>query len=317
MGAASDPMQVVVRPMSEEDIEQVRTVGQRTWSDVASKDAGRKVRYPFRPREIIEAYRWKDPQGCLVAEENGVVVGSAFSHVWGGTGWIGPFEVLPEKQGHGIGTSLMQASESYLAKAGCGVMGLETMPYFLRNVHFYLRFGYTPKEMTFIMSGKELARESQECVRRLEIEDLGHCRERILELSRSMHPSLDLTNEVEMALNKKIGKCLVFEKRGRIGGLAVVHDFYPADADHASLRLMLVDSQSRFQKKIFEALLSACEHLVKEERRKRLFVRFSSTQSRVYPLLHERSYVLEGANIRMVKGRYAEKEGYSFAAWAG
>ncbi len=310
-------MAIVIRPMKEDDIESVRRVGQLTWSDVASRDAGRKVRYPFRPREIIEAYLWKDPLGCLVAEEGEEIVGSAFAHVWGGVGWVGPFEVLPERQGKGIGSDLMRACEKYLVGEGCSVLGLETMPYFVKNVRFYLRFGYAPGEMTFIMSGTKLSDETPRGVTMLEVEDFERHRARILELSRKIHPSLDLTRDVEMALRKRVGKCLVHEERGRIAGLAVVNDFYPTDADHASLRLALVDPGSRSQKKVLEALLSGSEHLAKAQGRKRLFVRFPSTHSRIYPFLEQKSYTLEGANIRMLKGKYAEKGAYCFSAWAG
>jgi hypothetical protein len=53
--------------MTSADVDEARTVGQITWSDLASRDLGKKVRYPVRPRQIIEAYMWREPGGCLVA----------------------------------------------------------------------------------------------------------------------------------------------------------------------------------------------------------------------------------------------------------
>ena len=101
---------VSIRPMRPEDMEEVREVGQIAWSDMVMHDIGRKFRYPKRSPKIIEAYLAMEPEGCLVAEQGGKIIGSAFCHVWGKVGWIGPLEVLPDHQGSGVGKALWPAS---------------------------------------------------------------------------------------------------------------------------------------------------------------------------------------------------------------
>jgi hypothetical protein len=66
----------VIRPMTIKDIEEVQEVGQLAWSDLAMHDLGRRFKYPKRSERIIDAYIWKDPAGCLVAEEKGKIIGS-------------------------------------------------------------------------------------------------------------------------------------------------------------------------------------------------------------------------------------------------
>ena len=107
-------IQVMIRPMVIGDIPQAQAIGKATWSKVASDDLGRPVEYPTRPSQIILAAIEEEPLGCFVAVVNEVIVGTAYSHVWGSVGWVGPVEVLPELQGSGIGSALMQACHTYL-----------------------------------------------------------------------------------------------------------------------------------------------------------------------------------------------------------
>ena len=94
---------------------------------------------------VIEALRAAGALAIsLVAESGGTVAGHvAVSPVVisnGATGWfgLGPISVLPECQGQGIGTLLMQDALRRLRKknaAGCVVLG---------DPAFYSRFGFAP-----------------------------------------------------------------------------------------------------------------------------------------------------------------------------
>lgn len=78
----------------------------------------------------------------LVAIEQGEVVGhvlyspARIGSVEGAA--LGPMAVIPERQGHGIGTKLAEAGNDYLARSGC--------PYIVVVGHpqFYPRFGFRP-----------------------------------------------------------------------------------------------------------------------------------------------------------------------------
>jgi GNAT superfamily N-acetyltransferase len=310
---------MLVRLMRPDDLEQVRNVGQKAWSDVASAELGRKVEYPFRPRKIINGYLWKEPEGCLVVEDEGEVIASAHCHVWGRVGWFGPFEVLPEMQSRGVGKALLGGCEDYLVRSGCVHLGLETMPYIMKNVHFYLRAGYRPKEFTCIMK-KELGRlqEPQKGVERIEGSDLQDVLLEISSLCHLYHPDLDLAREVEMAVREDLGALFVSRSEEKLAGFALLHAFHPLEeSDHSAVRLLLVDPRLAEPSDHFDRLMSAVEgHSYRLERR-RVFTRFT-----VSPILYERmlkrQYALEGSNMRMIKGPgYCEREGYIMAAWAG
>lgn len=310
---------MLVRLMKPDDMEQVRNVGRKAWSDLASMEMGRKVNYPFRPRKIINGYLWKDPNGCLVVEDEGEVIASAHCHVWGRLGWFGPFEVLPDRQGKGVGGALLEGCEGYLSRSGCVHFGLETMPYIMKNVHFYLRAGYRPQQFTCIMK-KEISRPQEEPkgIERIEEGGLSAVLPEISALSRLYNPDLDLAREVEMAVRQDLGALFVSRSETELIGFGVLHAFHPIeDSDHSAVRLLLVDPRRADAADHFDRLMSSLENQSCHLRRKRVYARFT-----VSPLLYEkmrkRRYVLEGSNMRMIKGdAYTEHEGYLMAAWAG
>ncbi|MDD1746542.1 MAG: GNAT family N-acetyltransferase [Methanomassiliicoccales archaeon] len=310
---------LLVRPMSHEDIATCQEVGSQAWSDLASRELGRKVKYPVRPRRIIEAYLWKEPEGCLVAEHEGRVVGVAYSHVWGKVGWFGPFEVLPEMQDKGIGTALLVGCERFLERRGCKVLGLETMSNNPKNLHFYMRGGYRILGSSLIME-KELrsgagASSCEPSNPEEVIASIGD----ISALSRKGHPLLDYSRETEMAARHDLGAVLLARKGSRLRGVAVVHSYYaPNESDHASLRLVLVDPRAKDQEDCFNGLRKGCESWSFGRGRKRLFVRFPGENLELYRSFLSSGYNLAAANLRLVRGiPFSERGRYHLAAWAG
>ena len=205
---------LVIRAMKEEDIPESRRVGQEAWSDLVSRDIGRKIMYPIRPRKIVEAYMWKEPLGCLVAVDENRLIGTAFSHVWGKIGWIGPIEIIPEAQDRGIGKMLLEACEKYIMGKGCEVIGVETMPNMPKNIHFYLTQGYTPRQLTLITEKSIRVSELRpvpEHIRELGEEELKGFIPRIQDMSRQVNPLLDYSIEFKALFKKKLGQCFVMD----------------------------------------------------------------------------------------------------------
>lgn len=311
---------LIVRPMVLDDIAEAQKVGVETWSDLASRELGYKVKYPTRPRRIIEAYLWKEPDGCLVAEHRGKIIGTSYSHVWGEVGWLGPFEVLPEMQDRGVGTALLAGCEAFLDRRGCRVQGLETMSNNPKNIHFYMRGGYRATGTSLIME-KGLTSEVEEAPR-LEpspSHEVMSCLDGISRLSRRGHPLLDYSKEVEMASKHGLGPCFLSKGGPRLTGIAVLHSFYPPEeADHGSIRLLLVDPSSKDQQKTFALLLASCEAWAFQHGKKRLFVRFPADNSALYQDFLRNGYKLDAANLRLARGdRFTERGRYHLAAWAG
>ncbi len=309
-----------VRPMTPDDVEAVREVGQIAWSDLAMHDIGRKFRYPKRSEKIIDAYMWMEPQGCLVAEDDGKIIGSAFCHVWGRVGWIGPLEVLPTHQDAGVGKTLLRDCERYLEGRGCKVLGLETMSHIPKHIHFYMSSGYTPGALTLIV--EKILRHEQEAAEDIidvSVPDLGAALPEVSRLSSTISPLLDYSLECETIVRRRLGNALMVREGDRVVGLALLHTYQRGEeANYSSIKALLVDPAADDPLVHFDALLRKCEAISLDQGKGRLLTRFSGECPPLYNAMLERAYTLKGANVRMVKnGPYCERGVYHITSWAG
>jgi len=79
----------------------------------------------------------------LVLEpEPGVFAGCVFVSVDGPDGFMGMLSVLPERQGQGIGTTLVIAAEDHCRSQGCTWMEIEVVNLRTELPPFYRRLGY-------------------------------------------------------------------------------------------------------------------------------------------------------------------------------
>ncbi|MGD0057459.1 MAG: GNAT family N-acetyltransferase [Methanomassiliicoccales archaeon] len=319
--------ELIVRPMLPEDIEDLRFVGQEAWSDLASRDIGRKVKYPMRPRQVIEGYMQKEPMGCLVAEKEGKIIGAAYSHVWGTVGWVGPFEVLPEHQNVGVGSSLLEECERFLSRRGAKLIGLETMSHIPKNLHFYLSHGYAPTALTIItdkvLDAQDACMPTNQIetggVREVGVGDREEVSRALKRIGDSIHPGLDCSSEFDILVEKGLGVVFVWEDKGRLDGVALLHTYQKSDdASYSSIRLLVVDPRSERASSGFLALLRSCEDRSYSVGKRRMYARFPVNCGDLYSTMMRRSYLIKGANIRFVKGsEYIEKGVYNLTSWAG
>ncbi|NLK25225.1 MAG: GNAT family N-acetyltransferase [Euryarchaeota archaeon] len=311
---------VSIRPMRPEDMEEVREVGQIAWSDMVMHDIGRKFRYPKRSPRMIEAYLAMEPEGCLVAEQGGKIIGSAFCHVWGKVGWIGPLEVLPDHQGSGVGKALLRACERHLEQRGCQVIGLETLSHIPKHLHLYLSSGYSPHSTVLIME-KMIDHEGAmtDEVEEVTVSSLPDVLPELVRLSALMEPSLNLSREAKTIVERHMGNVYINRRDGEVVGAAFLHTYQRGEeAAFSSIKAVLVDPRRADAASIYDSLLERCEGASLMMGKKRILIRFPVRDPVLYKHMLKRSYQLKGANIRMVKrGQYEERGTYHVASWAG
>jgi ribosomal protein S18 acetylase RimI-like enzyme len=310
---------ISIRPMRPEDIEDVREVGQLTWSDLAMQDIGRRFHYPKRSEKLISSYMRHDPEGCLVAELDGKIIGSAFCHVWGGVGWIGPLEVHPNHQNAGVGRALLSACERYLESRGCKVIGLETMTHMPKHVHFYLSSGYTPTAVMLILEkilhGHEVPTQF---VEEVTASTLRSVLNGIGDLSKRLSPVLDYTVEARRAVEDKLGSLFVVKREGTIAGFAILHTYQKGEESRFSSIKALLSDPDVEDLELFDALLARCEQASLSAGKDHILLRMSASSPEIYQHMLSRGYSLKAVNVRMVKkGRYDEKGLYHATSWAG
>jgi GNAT superfamily N-acetyltransferase len=270
---------------------------------------------------------WKEPEGCLVAEKEGEIIGAAYSHVWGSVGWVGPFEVLPEHQNAGVGSALLEACEDFLRTRGARVIGLETMSHIPKNLHFYLSREYSPSTLTLITDkvldpGKSKTAADVSGLRDVREAGAGESEKVVATLRRigaSVYPGLDYSCEYEILVEKGLGTVFIWENKGLVDGVALLHTYQKSDDDsYSSVKLLVVDPHSKQAGMGFLALLRRCEDESLSLDKRRMYARFSISGNDLYKTMVGLSYSIKGANVRFVKGaEYRENGLHNLSSWAG
>lgn len=111
-------MGIIVRTMKIEETEETGKIIVESFNDVFVKHG---LPAPFQSwqagRGLAYGYARHDPEGCLIATENGKIIGSGFIHLRGETASIGPVSVSPEHQSRGVGRIIMEALMEIGSKA--------------------------------------------------------------------------------------------------------------------------------------------------------------------------------------------------------
>jgi len=134
----------VVRPFADADEDAVVALWAaagltRPWND-PHRDIARKKQVQ---RELF-----------LVAEDGGAVVGTAMAGYDGHRGWVYYLAVTPDRQGGGLGRTLMAAAEARLLELGCPKVNVQIRSGNEAVAAFYDRLGYAPDAATSL--GKRL-----------------------------------------------------------------------------------------------------------------------------------------------------------------
>ena len=90
-------------------------------------------------RTSLEGFYLHDPQGCLIAEDNGRPVGICIATGYGKSGFIGELIVRPEARGRGVGAKLLNHGVRMLEDRGIETVYLDGV---VKAVELYERNGF-------------------------------------------------------------------------------------------------------------------------------------------------------------------------------
>lgn len=94
------------------------------------------------PERDIQRKLKHSPELFLVAEHNGVIVGSVMGGYDGHRGWVNYLAVAVEHQQQGIGQQLMQSVTQLLRESGCMKINLQVRESNAIALGFYEKLGY-------------------------------------------------------------------------------------------------------------------------------------------------------------------------------
>ena len=175
--------------------------------------------------ELLAARRRAFPEGGMIAEENGEIVGVAMANNWGSLGIFGPVAVHPAQWRRGVARLLLDATLPVFDQWGSRVVGLFTFPERPSHVRLYQSFGFWPRALTAIMTRDITAPGTMPDA--LSLADLASERADLVaqcaDLTGTIFAGLDLTREIDTVIALALGDVVVLMEGSRVAGFALCH----------------------------------------------------------------------------------------------
>jgi len=249
---------------TERDIEGLNRVFTDAFTDRYRRDGLVGVRVP-QLNPLVWRYALLDAgDGAMLwRDERGEIAAFNVAHRSGTEGWMGPLAVRPDRQGSGVGKTIVRAVTDWLLDRHVTTLGLETMPRTVENIGFYARLGFAPAHLTVTMINEISKRGHGTPV--LLSERRGPDQEaalaRVGGLVQELAPGTDFSHEILLTAELDLGDtCLIAGDRGEGGGLdaAVLWHSAPLTESRSRDEIRVLKLVAR-DLRAFEAAVSGVE----------------------------------------------------------
>jgi GNAT superfamily N-acetyltransferase len=300
------------------DIEALNRVFADAFTDRYSRDGLIGVRVP-QLNNLVWRYALEDAgDGSMVwRDTDGQMVGFNMVHRSGTEGWMGPLAVRPDRQGEGLGSTMVRTGIEWLRSQGATTIGLETMPRTVDNIGFYSRIGLAPSHLTVTLvhevprrvSGvpELLSAAGAACAQRVE-----ECRR----LTEQVLPGVDFTRELALSQDLDIGDTTLVREGGRLAAFALWHSTpLAAGRPKDELRVLKLVAANPFA---FERLLQALQLTAANERVTRIAIRCQTEFADAYLRLIELGFRVHWTDLRMLLQGFPQRvpsEGILMSNW--
>jgi predicted N-acetyltransferase YhbS len=183
---------------------------------------------------LVETRRRAWPDGALVAEKDGAIVGVAMSSRWGSLGLFGPLSVHPEHWRGGVARSLLDASMPIYDRWHCRATALFTFPSSLTHIGLYQRYGFWPRSLTAIMNRPVTAPSPVPQARSLSAMNAAEQQDVIAQsaaLTDQLYGGLDLHDEIATVVAHQTSDALVLIDGSAVTGFILCHFGPGSEAD--------------------------------------------------------------------------------------
>ncbi|HUR95829.1 MAG TPA: GNAT family N-acetyltransferase [Gemmatimonadales bacterium] len=300
------------------DIDPLNRVFADAFTDRYSRDGLVGVRVPHLNtlvwRYAIEdagdgAMIWRDAEGQMVAFN--------MVHQSGVEGWMGPLAVRPDRQGEGLGSTMVRLGIDWLKSQGARTIGLETMPRTVENIGFYSRIGLVPGPLTVTLV-HDVPRRISAAPELLSA--AGHQLDQRLEECRRLTDDLvsgvDFTREIALTRDLGIGDTTLVRDGGELLGFALWHSA-PLAAGRAKDEVRVLKLVAR-NLGAFDRLLDALHGTAAGERVGRIGLRCQTDFADAYLRLIEAGYRVHWTDLRMILRGFSQRpprQGIMLSNW--
>jgi GNAT superfamily N-acetyltransferase len=243
-------MSVVYRTARTDELERAQALVVSTINDLTERH-GLGPMAGARPPQFQAFSLQDDPEGLWVAEEDGDMLGFAFSWVCGDLWFLAELFVSADHQGRGIGNELLKRTLQHAAKHGAANKALITFTFNTVSQGLYIRHGLFPRTPVYNLKVarevllERLKGEQLRCVpiesSASHFESLARIDTAALGLSREKHHRFLLADDTMKGLLLHAGDGLAgyvyVNSGGHIGPLAVTRPGTLGAAFRTALRL--------------------------------------------------------------------------------
>ncbi len=282
------------------DIEALNRVFADAFTDRYSRDGLVGVRVP-QLNNLVWRYALEDAgDGSMIwRDTDGQMVGFNMVHRSGTEGWMGPLAVRPDRQGEGLGSTMVRTGIEWLRSQGATTIGLETMPRTVDNIGFYSRIGLVPSHLTVTLV-HEVSRRVAGAPELLSAagaaldQRVDECRR----LTERVLPGVDFTRELVLSHDLGIGDTTLVREGGRLAAFALWHSTpLAAGRPKDELRVLKLVAANPFA---FERLLQSLQLSALNERVTRIAIRCQTEFADAYLRLIELGYRVHWTDLRML-----------------
>ncbi|MGH7645377.1 MAG: GNAT family N-acetyltransferase [Gemmatimonadales bacterium] len=305
----------------ERDIDQLNGVFAEAFTDRYRRDGLVGVRVP-RLNVVVWRYALRDAgDGAMVwRDERGDIVAFNVAHRSGAEGWMGPLAVRPDRQGAGLGQTVVRAATDWLVERGVTTLGLETMPRTVENIGFYARLGFVPGHLTLTLTN-DIALRGHRAPALLSERGPGTAAwDAVLGAARALvhdlAPGYDFTREIALTAELELGDTVLVGGDDRLDALVLWHAVPLADGrPRDEVRILKLAARGD---RAFGLAMAAAEAAAARAGIRRVAVRCQTRYADAFRRLIARGYRVRWTDLRMTCEGYAEprpERGVLFSNW--
>ncbi len=304
---------------SERDTEGLNRVFADAFTDRYRRDGLVGVRVPHLNPQVWRYALLDASAGAMVwRDESGHVAAFNIAHRSGTEGWMGPLAVRPDRQGSGVGKTIVRTAVDWLVEQGVSTLGLETMPRTVENIGFYARLGFLPGYLTVTMTN-DIATRGRPAPTLLS-QRSGGAADQVLAAARRLVTSLakgyDFTREILLTAELGLGDLSLVEGDDGLAALVLWHSTPLAEGrpkdEVRVLKLAARDVRA------FDAAVAATEAAAARVGIRRVAIRCQTRYGDAFRRLIGRGYRVRWTDLRMTYENHSEPHptrGVLFSNW--
>ncbi|HVH69382.1 MAG TPA: GNAT family N-acetyltransferase [Gemmatimonadales bacterium] len=306
-------------PAAERDIEGLNQVFADAFTDRYRRDGLVGVRVPYLNPQVWRYALLDAGAGSMLwRDEAGHIAAFNIAHRSGAEGWMGPLAVRPDRQGAGLGKTIVRTAADWLLEQGVATLGLETMPRTVENIGFYARLGFVPGPLTVTLTNDIATRGHSPPL--LLSQRKGSAGGAALAAARrlidALAPGYDFTREILLTAELGLGDTSLVEGEDGLDAVVLWHSAPLAEGrPKDEVRVLKLAARGE---RAFDAAVSATEAAAARAGIRRVAVRCQTRFDAAFRRLVARGYRVRWTDLRMIYEGYAElhpAQGVLFSNW--